>query len=60
MTNWGDNVPTTCPQCREPLEQDRGMPNTFCLTCDRWLHADCLYAHAAGELTPDGEWQHGT
>ena len=60
MTSWAKGVPTTCPRCREPLEHDRGHANVFCLTCDRWLHADCLHAHAAGEMRAvDGDWEHG-
>jgi hypothetical protein len=57
---WIKDVPTRCAHCHEPLEHDRGVRNEFCLTCDRWLHADCLHAHAAGEVRPvDGDWAHG-
>lgn len=51
-------APTVCPHCREPLEHDRGVANQFCVTCDRWLHADCMGSHAAGEPLPDGDWHH--
>jgi hypothetical protein len=47
-----------CPHCHEPLADDRCGPNEFCLSCDAWLHPDCVAPHAAVRPTPDGEWLH--
>jgi LSD1 subclass zinc finger protein len=58
MINWDSAGQYDCPRCREPLEHDRGVRNQFCVTCDRWLHADCLAPHAAVDPLPDGDWQH--
>jgi hypothetical protein len=59
MTSWDSGGQSDCPRCREPLTHDRGVPNEFCVTCDAWLHADCVAPHAEVRATPDGEWCHG-
>src|SRR5215467_13873366 len=40
-----------CPYCREPFRPDHQQ--YLCLTCDAWLHVDCLGRHAA--VVPAGE-----
>ena len=51
-----DDAEPLCAVCREPWRPEERQ--RFCVTCDRWLHADCLERHAAVEPDGDGDWRH--
>ena len=56
MTNSAEWI--LCPYCRESFLGDEIQ--RFCVTCDAWLHPECLHAHAKCEPDPEGknDWRH--
>jgi len=45
-----------CGSCGEPWRP--GEPQRFCVTCDVWLHIDCLMRHAAVVEDGEGDYRH--